>query len=101
MSFLKCTTSFVNNDDGSSTFTITMDKTMTKCMTSVCRDPESWIHNAVHNRCRIEGERIYKEEMDKHLDEGTLPANSTKTSLIENYIIPELPTENVYDTNNT
>ena len=91
MSFLECTTSFTKNTDGSSTFTITMDETMTKCMTSVCNDPEFWIHNAIHNRCRIEGERIYKEEMDKRLDAGTLPAGSTKKSLIQNYTIPENP----------
>lgn len=93
MSFLGSTTSFTNNADGSSTFTITMDEIMTKCMTSVAKDPESWIHNAIHNRCRIEGERIYKEEMDKHLDAGTLPANSTKKSLIHNYTIPEPESE--------
>lgn len=93
MSFLGSTTSFTNNADGSSTFTITMDETMTKCMKIVCNDPEFWIHNAIHNRCRIEGERIYKEEMERHLDAGTLPANSTKQSLIQNYIIPEPETQ--------
>lgn len=89
MSFLECTTSFVKNADGSSTFTITMDEIMTKCMLVVTSDPKFWIRNAVHTRCRIEGERIYKEEMDRHLDAGTLPANSTKRSLIQNYVIPE------------
>jgi len=93
MSFLGSTTSFTNNADGSSTFTITMDEIMTKCMTSVSRDPEEWIHNAIHNRCRIEGERIYTEEMERHLNTGTLPANSTKQSLIQNYTIPEPESE--------
>ena len=93
MSFLGSTTSFTNNADGSSTFTITMDEVMTKCMTSASRDPEEWIHNAIHNRCRIEGERIYTEEMERHLGAGTLPANSTKTSLIQNYTIPDLETQ--------
>ena len=88
MSFLNCTKSFTKNEDGSSTFTITMDEVMTKCMTSVCNDPEFWIHNAIHNRCRIEGERIYKEEMDKYLEQGAVPANSTKSSLILNYTAP-------------
>lgn len=96
MSFLECTTSFVKNADGSSTFTITMDKVMTKCMSSLSSDPEIWIHNTVHNRSRIEGERIYKEEMERHLDAGTLPENSTKKSLIENYVIPEQTNTETY-----
>ena len=88
MSFLNCTKSFTKNEDGYSPFTITMDEVMTKCVTSVCNDPEFWIHNAIHDRCRIEGERIYKEEMDKYLEQGTMPANSTKSSLILNYTAP-------------
>ena len=89
MTFLDCTTSFTRNKDNSSTFMINMDDAMTKCMTSVCKDPEFWIRNAIYNRCRIEGERIYENEVSKHLDTGTLPSNSTKKSLIVNYIIPE------------
>lgn len=95
MSFLSSTTSFVNNDNNSSTFTITMDEVMTKCMKSVCSDPEFWIHNAIHNRCRIEGEKIYTVEMEKHLEAGTMPANATKTSLILAYEIPESDTSNI------
>jgi len=65
-----------------------MDEVMTKCMTSLSSDPEFWIHNAIRNRCRIEGERIYKEEMDRYLEQGTVPSNSTKSSLILNYTAP-------------
>jgi hypothetical protein len=88
MSFLDCTTTFTKNSNGSC-FTINMDETMTTCLMSMCNDPESWIRNAVENRCRIEGERIYKQEIEKHLDGGTLPPNSTKQSLIANHKIPE------------
>jgi hypothetical protein len=88
MSFLSCTTSFTENDDGSSTFTINMDDVTTKCMQSLTPDPEFWICNAVHNRARIEGERIYKSEIERHLEAGTMPANPTKQSLILAYEIP-------------
>ena len=37
------------------------------------------------NRCRIEGERIYKNAVDQHIVDGTMPANSTKKSLILNH----------------
>ena len=87
MSFLNCTTSFTKNDNGSSVFTINMDETMTKCLTTFCNDPEDWIRNAVCNRCRIEGERIYKEEVDKHLKNGTLTSDMTESSLILNHTV--------------
>lgn len=87
MSFLNCTTTFVIDEDGSSTFTIHMDDITTKCMQSLTPDPEGWICNAVHNRARIEGERIYKSELDRHIEAGTMPANPTKESLILGYEI--------------
>jgi len=94
MSFLGCTTSFATNGDGSSTFTINMDDVTTKCMQSLTPDPEFWICNAVRNRARIEGERIYKSEMERHLEAGTMPANPTKQSLILAYEIPDRETSN-------
>lgn len=94
MSFLSCTTSFAVNEDGSSTFTINMDDVTTKCMQSLTPDPEFWIHNAVCNRARIEGDRIYKAEIERHLEAGTMPANPTKQSLILEYEIPVQETSN-------
>ena len=95
MSFLNCTTTFVTNEDGSSTFTINMDDVTTKCMQSLTSDPEFWICNAVHNRARIEGERIYKSEIERHLEAGTMPANPTKESLILAYEIPVRETSDI------
>jgi hypothetical protein len=88
MSFLNYTTTFVANEDGSSIFTINMDDVTTKCMKSLTPDPEFWICNAVSNRARIEGEHIYKSEMERHLEAGTMPTNPTKESLILAYEIP-------------
>lgn len=85
MSFMECNTSFVKNSNGSSHFTIDMDTVMTKCMVSLSNEPEQWIRNMIENRCRIEGERIYKKAIDQHLVSGTIPANSTKKSLILNH----------------
>lgn len=88
MSFLSCTTTFLKNEDGSSKFTIDMDEVTTKCMESLTSDPEHWICNAVHNRARIEGERIYKYELERHIESGTMPQNPTIKSLILAYEIP-------------
>jgi len=88
MSFLKCETAYVKNDDGTSAFTATLDTVTTKCMESFCADPEEWIKNAIISRSQEEGERIYKSELDRHIEAGTMPANPTKESLILGYEIP-------------
>ena len=88
MSFLKCETTYVKGDDGTSIFTANFDTVTTKCMESFCADPEEWIKNAIISRSQEEGERIYKSEMERHLEAGTMPANPTKQSLILDYEIP-------------
>jgi len=65
-----------------------MDAVTTKCMESFCADPEEWIKNAIVARSQVEGERIYKSEMERHLEAGTIPTNPTKESLILDYEIP-------------
>jgi hypothetical protein len=88
MSFVKCETTYVKSDDGTSIFTANLDAVTTKCMESFCADPEEWIKNAIISRSQEEGERIYKSEMERHLEAGTMPANPTKQSLILDYEIP-------------
>lgn len=88
MSFINYNTSFIKNEDGSSTFTITMDDVTTKCMECVAPNIEVWISNSIDNRARIEGNHIYKSEMERHLEAGTMPSAPTKQSLILAYEIP-------------
>jgi hypothetical protein len=95
MSFLSCQTTCVKNDDGTSTFTATMDAVTTKCMESFCADPEEWVKNAIMARSQVEGERIYKSEMERHLEAGTMPTNPTKQSLILAYEIPVRETSDI------
>jgi hypothetical protein len=64
-------------------------------MQSLASDPKGWIENAVHNRARIEGDRIYKSEIERHLEAGTMPTNPTKESLILAYEIPVQETSNI------
>ena len=91
MSFLNCNTSFNINNDGTTTFSIVMDDVTTKCMKSFTSEPEEWIKNCIITRSHIEGERIYRLEMERHLENGTMPPNPTKQSLILAYEIPENP----------
>jgi hypothetical protein len=88
MSFNTYTSTFTENEDGSSTYTINMSDVTTKCMKIVAKDPKEWIDNAINNRTRIEGEKVYKEELDRHLNNGTMPSNPTKGSFVLAYEIP-------------
>ena len=88
MSFIHCPSKIVVNSDQSATVTLEFCNVCYKSMLSVSPDPEDWICNAVHNRARIEGERIYKSELDRHIEAGTMPTNPTKESLILEYEIP-------------
>jgi len=95
MSYLHCTSNIIVNLDQSAIVTLNMCNVCYRSMQSLTVDPEFWICNAVHNRARIEGERIYKSEIERHLEAGTMPANPTKESLILAYEIPVQETSNI------
>ena len=88
MSYLHCTGDIIVNEDQSAVVTLNMCNVCYKSMQSLTTDPKGWIENAVHNRSRKEAERIYKSEMERHLEAGTMPTNPTKESLILAYEIP-------------
>jgi hypothetical protein len=88
MSFNTYTSTFTENEDGSSTYTINMSDVTTKCMKINSKDPKEWIDNAIDNKSRIGGERVYKLELDRHLENGTMPSNPTKGTLLLAYEIP-------------
>jgi len=88
MSYLDCTCELSETADGGAVCTIIMDQVTYKCMKSLAKSPENWIHNAVCNRSRQEGDRIYKSELERHIEAGTMPINPTKESLILAYEIP-------------
>ena len=88
MSYSNCTCELSETGEGGAVVTLTMNNVMYKCMKSLADNPEEWIHNAVCNRARIEGDRIYKLEIERHLEDGTMPTNPTKESLILDYEIP-------------
>jgi hypothetical protein len=88
MSYIHCVSELTINEDKSATYTLNMCNVCFKSMQSLASDPKEWIENAVHNRARIEGDRIYKSEIERHIEAGTMPANPTKESLILAYEIP-------------
>ena len=95
MSFNTYTSTFTVNEDGTSVYTINMSDVTTKCMQAVSVDPKGWIDNAIDNRSRISGEEIYKKELERHLEAGTMPTNPTKETLI---LAHQIPVEEDVDT---
>ena len=79
---LTCTSNITVNEDLSATVTLELCNVCYKSMLSVTSKPEEWIKDMTHNRARKAGDIIYKQEFDHHLENGTLPPNATKASLI-------------------
>lgn len=98
--YLTCTSNITVNEDLSATVTLELCNVCYKSMLSVTSKPEEWIKDMTHNRARKAGDIIYKQEFDHHLENGTLPPNATKASLIlahEFPVIPESSSEPVLD----
>ena len=45
------------------TFTITLTDAELKALSFVCYDPQVWIDNAVHERCRLAMNEIFEQEV--------------------------------------
>lgn len=45
------------------TYTVTLTDAEDKALRHVALDPQDWIDNAVHNRCRIAMDDIYSQEV--------------------------------------
>lgn len=51
-------------------YTVTLSEAEDKAFRYVAADPQDWIDNAVHERCRIAIEEIVQEEIQKKLAAG-------------------------------
>lgn len=80
--YLTCSSNIIVNGDLSATVTLELCNVCYKSMLSVTSKPEEWIKDMTHNRARKAGDIIYKQEFDRHLENGTLPPNATKGNLI-------------------
>jgi|14_taG_2_1085336.scaffolds.fasta_scaffold24121_1 hypothetical protein len=76
------------NEDGSLTVTLNLCPVCYKCMQHVTSDIGGWIENVVQNRTSHEGDKIYRNEIDKHIQSGTVSSDMTKSSLILDSVIP-------------
>jgi len=65
-------------------YTITLTDAEDKALRVVALDPQDWIDNAVHNRCRIAIDDIYTAEVERMTadpDITTIPADKNQVVL--------------------
>jgi hypothetical protein len=66
------------------TYTVTLTDAEDKALRYVAFDPQDWIDNAVHNRCRQAVDQIYTEEVERMTadpDITSIPANKDQVVL--------------------
>lgn len=93
--FLDLKVNKVVNEDGSATFTLWMCPVCHKCLEHMTPNIEEWIYDIIECRASHEGDEIYKNELDRHLKEGTLSSDMTKSNLILNSSIHRVLPEDV------
>ena len=77
------------NGDGSATITLELCAVTFRSMRHATPEVGKWIENAIQNKASHEGDRMYAQEIDKHIKAGTVKSDMTKSSLIINCAIPE------------
>jgi len=66
------------------TFTITLTDAELKALSFVAYDPQDWIDNAVHERCRLAMEEIFTAEVGRMMADpniASIPADSEQVVL--------------------
>ena len=65
-------------------YTVTLTDAEDKALRHVAVDPQDWIDNAVHNRCRIAIDDIYNAEVERMTADPeitSIPADKTQVVL--------------------
>lgn len=62
-------------------YKITLTEAEDKALRYVAVDPQEWIDNAVHNRCRIAIDEISSKEVQRRLDAGEI-ISGTKEDIV-------------------
>lgn len=66
------------------TYTVTLTDAEDKALRHVTLDPQEWIDNAVHNRCRIAIDEIYAAEVERMTNDPditSIPADKNQVVL--------------------
>ena len=83
------TTSKKIDDDGNTEIIIKLDKIASKAIrVSVTDNVDGWLLALLTMRADTAIDEIYKAEMTRHLQAGTIANGMTKESLVLDYVIP-------------
>lgn len=66
------------------TYTVTLTDAELKALAYVCYDPQDWIDNAIHERCRLAMEEIFTAEVARMVADPTttsIPADREQVVL--------------------
>jgi len=80
----QCTPTLTERDDGTASITIELNDVAYKALKHVAKDTTEYVKTMVYTRIFREGEALYMKELKDGVDNGTLPQNPTKASLILN-----------------
>ena len=83
------TTSKKMDDDGNTEIIIKLDKVASKAIrVGVTDNVDGWLLALVTHRADIAIDEIYKAEMNRHLQAGSVANGMTKESLVLDYVVP-------------
>jgi len=80
----QCTPTLTERDDGTASIIIELNDIAYKALKHVAKDTNEYVKTMVYTRIFREGEALYMKELKDGIDNGTLPQNPTKASLILN-----------------
>lgn len=83
-----CVVTYTKNDDGSSSYTVTMNPVGTKCMEVLCAEPGEYLCNLLNVRVKKEGERLVKTTIDKLIQEDRVEEMKSTEETILSYEKP-------------
>ena len=84
-SCISCTSNICPNEDHTATLTVNLCDVSYKTLQTYFENPSDWINTLIKDTVEIRSEEMYKKQLDKYISNGTLPANSTKRSIILSY----------------
>ena len=85
------------NDDGSIDINLKINALSHKALKTNIDGIDAWLVNFIHTKTEKVIDRIYKMEIERHMEAGTLPAGATKDSLVMDYVEPVAEPPPIFD----
>jgi len=92
----QCTSTLTEREDGTASITIELNDVAYKALKHVAKDTNEYVKTMLYTRIFREGEAMYMKELKDGIENGTLPQNPTKASLILNAQEPKPPSPHLH-----